>query len=572
MRNVLAASIVIGAVVWGACAPRDELPSALDTSKPGRNGPFASAPPPPTPCSPNVLVSGATAYDQRNLAAGTQLDARAAQFKITDPDPGPDHYFPIVLVGGGDGICWSGGEILGQYAPSFKYWNGMHDKYAMLPGHDATGRGIHVENLTTFDYGDGISFDHADAGGWIISGVHIKYSRDDCIEDDAYQSGTIDGSFLDGCYSGVSARDCYLIDHPNDPNCDKDGSDSVITMNQSLVRLQSMDIVYDESQPDTNGVGPEHNGFWKWKTLAPRLRLYNNRFRADGPSLGDANETIFPPSNKVDPDCTGNVLDWFGDPNNPPAIPSGLPAGCFQVKTTLTGAQADWDAAVASWQSAHPDPLTDVASPIVSMFRPGLVPLTMTGSVTLIATAADDRGVANVSFQLADQSNTYSLGSVTQDGASGDATSANGYTGPTKYQLPFNTADLGNGSYTLTATARDTRGFPTTSAPITVNLSNPPPPQLLAPTNCQNQRVPPAPQAPVYLKITWTNSGQPFVQTEVSVLHNGFWTVVPIQPNGTTTYFYNVQNQHGDFTAEVRHVKNGFPSSNYCTTSLVTLP
>src|SRR5207248_1376116 len=73
--------------------------------------------------------------------------------------------------------------------------------------------------------------------------------------------------------------------------------------------------------------------------------------------------------------------------------------------------------AVAQWQAAHPDPLPDVAPPIVSLFSPGISgSTTLTGTVTIIATAVDDRAVAGVQLQL----NGQNIGAeVTQDGVSG---------------------------------------------------------------------------------------------------------------------------------------------------------
>ncbi len=50
------------------------------------------------------------------------------------------------------------------------------------------------------------------------------------------------------------------------------------------------------------------------------------------------------------------------------------------------------------------------------------------------------------------------------------------------YSVPWNTAAAGNGSHTLTATARDAAGNTATSASVTVNVSNAPPPETTAPT------------------------------------------------------------------------------------------
>src|SRR6185503_9242017 len=122
-------------------------------------------------------------------------------------------------------ICWTGGEILGQYAPS-TYWGDpyMHSKYGMLPGHThAGGNNPIVEKVMVFDYGDGISFDNPDPpaapgtiDNWTIRNAHIKYGRDDCVENDNYYNGTIEWTYLEGCYTTVSSRGSDTTKgHPN---------------------------------------------------------------------------------------------------------------------------------------------------------------------------------------------------------------------------------------------------------------------------------------------------------------------------------------------------------------------
>jgi hypothetical protein len=76
----------------------------------------------------------------------------------------------------------------------------------------------------------------------------------------------------------------------------------------------------------------------------------------------------------------------------------------------------------------------------------------------------DDRAVSSVQFQL----NGQNIGAaVTQDGASGD-----GATGPTKYWISWDSRGVANGTYTLTAVARDGAGHVTPSAGVSVTVSN----------------------------------------------------------------------------------------------------
>ena len=407
-------------------------------------------PPPPTgaclsQAGPLVTLSGlrTSSYETGSLASSAKMDATTAQFLVDQSVNVP------VRVGGGFGICWSGGEILGQYPPSTD-WSTMHDAYGMIPGSGSSANGIRIENVTIFSYGDGISFDTQPDSGWSIRNVHVKYSRDDCIEDDFDNPGTIDSTFLDGCYDGVSAQP-----YAGSP----DGTGKIITISNSLLRLQSMDGVY-------SGVVPNHNAFWKWSSTGPSLVLINNVFRADGPSKegNGAQMWMAPPPGKL-AGCQNNVMVWLGSGSYPETLPTtfnGQP--CFTIMTGAAGLQY-WNDAVANWQAHHPNPLPDVAPPIVSLFSPGLSGSTaLTGTVTLTASAVDDRTVSSVQFQL----NGQSIGApVTQEGTSGD-----GITGPTKFWLSWDSHGAANGTYTLTAVARDGVGHTTTSAGVTVTVSN----------------------------------------------------------------------------------------------------
>src|SRR6266566_3302024 len=428
--------------------------ATITATSEGKNGAstitVTTPPPPPagsclTQAGPLVTLSGlrSSTYETGSLAGTAKVDATTAQFLVDQGTNVP------VRVGGGNGICWSGGEVLGQFPPSTD-WSTMHDKYGMIPGSGSSANGIQIQNVTIFSYGDGISFDVQDDANWIIRNVHVKYSRDDCIENDFLNAGTIDSTFLDGCYDGVSAQE-----YSGSPN----GNNNIVTISNSLLRLQSMDAVY-------GGAVPNHNAFWKWSTIGPSLALYNNVFRTDGPSRegNGAQMWMAPPPGKL-ADCRNNVMVWLGSGSYPETLPTtfnGQP--CFTIMTGAAGLQY-WNNAVAQWQALHPDPLPDVAPPIVSLFSPGISgSTTLTGTVTIVATAVDDRAVVGVQLQL----NGQNIGAeVTQDGASGDD-----MFGPTHYALTWDSHGVANGTYTLTATARDAAGHSTTSAGVTVTVSN----------------------------------------------------------------------------------------------------
>src|SRR5687768_3039905 len=93
----------------------------------------------------------------------------------------------------------------------------------------------------------------------------------------------------------------------------------------------------------------------------------------------------------------------------------------------------------------------DAAAPTVSISSPASG-ATVSGTITVTASAADDTAVTGVQFFL--------------DGIAGtDDTSA-------PFTAPWNTNTATNGSHTLTAVARDAAGNRTTSAPVTVTVGN----------------------------------------------------------------------------------------------------
>jgi hypothetical protein len=96
--------------------------------------------------------------------------------------------------------------------------------------------------------------------------------------------------------------------------------------------------------------------------------------------------------------------------------------------------------------------VTDATPPTVSISSP-TGGATVSGTVTVSATASDNVGVAGVQFKL--------------DGANLQAEDT-----AAPYSVSWNTATAGNGTHTLTAVARDAAGNTTTSAGVTVTVNN----------------------------------------------------------------------------------------------------
>jgi len=371
-----------------------------------------------TPGDPLVTVRGlqTSGFDSRTLARNTEVDASTARFFTPTDIP--------VYVGGGASICFYGGAVIGTLPPGTPYAR-MHDTYGLV----AHGTAFQLEAFRVFDYGDGASMDAQEDVSWTVRDVYFKYIRDDCVENDFVNSGTIENSLFDGCYEGFSSRPYTTT---------QDGSLNLVLVRNSLFRLQDMDQGYRR---------PGHGGFFKWDATAPMISLFDNVYRVDSPNI--ENDVLVPPANKLK-DCAGNVMIWLGSGPFPEPLPS-----CYRLLTGATGL-AYWNNAVAAWLANHPGALVDIGPPIVSLFSPA-DSATLTGDVALTATAVDDRAVAAVQFAL----NGQAIGSAVTTEAP-----------LTKFTLVWNSRDQPNGTYTLTAAARDATGQVTTSSAITVRIVN----------------------------------------------------------------------------------------------------
>jgi hypothetical protein len=310
---------VIASAPGGAIADTSAL---TITASPPPSGTYASCLDRGPATSTITGTQTARLDDRTGLAANAIIDARAASW------PQVDDY--AVLIGGGDGWCWTGGRIEGFWDDQTS-WADMHGRTAF---EDYGGAHTVVEGLWLKNYGDGWK-PRITADDWTLRRSHFIHMRDDCLENDYERGGLVDDVFFEGCYNAFSAR----------PNTDLlgtySGADKVWTIQNSLVWLEPMAQVYKGTSPNTSG-------FFKWDKSSydssPRLVLRNNVFRADMVPA-DGNLCLGPPG-KLDA-SVNNVMVWLGQ-GEYPCFP--LPSGW-----TLTTDRRVWDDAVAVWRERHPD-------------------------------------------------------------------------------------------------------------------------------------------------------------------------------------------------------------------------
>lgn len=288
--------------------------------------PACLAPATPFACladaGPMVRIAGThtTRWQDRALAPRTKLDARSATFFAS-----PNNLYPIELGGGGN-VCFAGGTVQGRYDRTLS-WQAMHD---------LNNAGLRFENGAVIV--DGLRVDNVEdgirpvGGPFVIRQVWLSYIRDDCVENDHLQGGTIEDSLLDGCYTAISERPSPAIEASG-----ADGRERLLTVRASLLRLAPMPGPRD-GDPSDLGAGR----FFKWDRLATQLALHDNVFLAEetgqnGPKVMGIPDRLV--------DCTNNVMVWLG----PGDYPAPLPA-CF----TVTRDRTVWDLAVLRWKLRHP--------------------------------------------------------------------------------------------------------------------------------------------------------------------------------------------------------------------------
>ncbi len=255
---------------------------------------------------------------KRDLAPGTRIDLRHVVFAAT-----PDNRYPVSLDGGAD-ICVAGATIRGDYDRQLG-WAAMHDmnNAAVAFASPTTIDGVRIDDVT-----DGLR--PRGTGPFTIVESWLSYVRDDCVENDHYESGTIDDSLFDGCYVAVSER--------ASAGSSDDGRGGLLTIRRSLLRLEPMPGPRDGSASDLG------NGeFFKWDDHATQLAIYDDVFLAE--KVGESGpDTMGIPAGRLAA-CARNVMVWLGPGDYPASLPP-----CFQV----TKDRAVWDDAVARWKEAHP--------------------------------------------------------------------------------------------------------------------------------------------------------------------------------------------------------------------------
>lgn len=286
---------------------------------------FVVQPPEAASCLQNgstITISGGqtSAYDNKSLAPGEKIDATTAVWFGLGDNP--------VDFGGTEDICWSGGNIQGDYPPDLD-WDTFHSTAAVKT---VSAPNVTVENISASTYGDGIKL-YRGTEDFTIRGVYLHDMHDDCIEGDWLPGGVIEDSLLDGCYQAFAAR-------PRNKDQTSDGSNKTWVIKDSLVYVRPQIGVY-------KGVSPGNGGFFKWDnntipSRSPKVLIQNTIMRIDQVSSFNVSG-MWVQEGKLS-GCSNVTIVWLGEGPYPVPLPECV---------TLTNDPTVWDNAVAEWKTLH---------------------------------------------------------------------------------------------------------------------------------------------------------------------------------------------------------------------------
>jgi len=272
-----------------------------------------------------LLALGGTyagGYQNDTLADGTIVLATSAIF---DSAPG----VPPFVVGGGADLCIGGGQVAGQF-PRDSSWSSMHGDCCNVGGVEVKAAAPTIEGIRIDNVEDGIRV-RPPADGFIVRRLHLSHIFDDAIDDHECLGGTVDDVLSDGSYVGISSR----------PNVGQDGTGKVLTISNSLFRLETT------TQPAPSETPPAHGALFKWDDHAVWLVLRNNVF-----VVVKSNSDLGIPSSAHIVSCANNQLVWLGTGEYPGDLGQDPKTG--KPCLTVTTDPSVWDAAVAAWQARHP--------------------------------------------------------------------------------------------------------------------------------------------------------------------------------------------------------------------------
>lgn len=267
------------------------------------------------------------------------IDASAASWTVANGSDGGStlNLYPFAVVYANPGLILQGGTINGEIS-LYADWEDAYVNSAGMRVDNSPG--VIIRDWRIDQPWDGIRI-AGESTDFVIDNVWISNSRDDAVENDDMNSGTIRNSLFDGVSSGISFGD----------GSSPDGSDNVVTIDGVLLRSKSFlnegqmthgsPIKMEKSIPD----------------ITPNLRIHNTVFAIE--DVDHNGQTRLQKAWDKTIESSNNYFLNLSDTPLPSDYPKPL-AGW----TILQGQQArdHWAMARADWIDRHDD---ENASPSV---------------------------------------------------------------------------------------------------------------------------------------------------------------------------------------------------------------
>ena len=193
-------------------------------------------------------------YEQFRYSGDANIiDATGARFTVANMGDQINRY-PFLVEDLPDGAQLKGGVIDGELSLTMD-WVDLYVNSAAVLVRDTPK--VEVTDWTIDRAWDGIRISWS-SDDFVISGAYMTQIRDDAIESDDGNSGTIRDCFFDGVFSSISLAD----------EGTPDSSHKIVTIDNVLVRMET----YDYKGRDT------HCSPIKLEETSPSLQIYNSVF------------------------------------------------------------------------------------------------------------------------------------------------------------------------------------------------------------------------------------------------------------------------------------------------------
>jgi Ca2+-binding RTX toxin-like protein len=283
-----------------------------------------------------INLSGDYGYKQyrvSGLPSGTTIDAgNATWIHDNNSSDGSSNPYPFAVYGASNAVL-DGGTIKGNIDLSTE-WRTVYNY-----GNSAAIRTEDTPNVVIRDWRITDTWDAVrvswNSQNFLIEDVWVTNARDDAVENDRLQSGTIRDCLFDGVFGGISI----------DPSSSSpvDGHNNTVTLDGVLMRMKS--FLYEGEMTHASMIKTDSatNG-----EVTPNLRFINTVFAIEDVGHRSYRSMFDAWSNTIE--SRGNVFLNLSDDPLPSDYPKP-PAGW----TILQGQAARdyWEAAKTAWIKNH---------------------------------------------------------------------------------------------------------------------------------------------------------------------------------------------------------------------------